>query len=122
MSDTYSFAPLISAIKRIQTSSILAPLLVVDVIVGAVALFASLGKLVGLRELLLWCIWGLFGFCVLFTLASYIYWSWMQPNRLQTENYQLEHQRLVLIADERDPNSPKLIGSAPSANTVVGTP
>ena len=103
------------------SSSILAPLLVVDVIVGAVALFASLGKLVGLPEPLLWSIWGLFGFCVLFTLSSYVYWSWAQPNRLQTENYQIEHQRLLLIGDERDPNSMKLIGSAPSANTKVGS-
>jgi len=120
MSDATYFAPLISAIKRIQTSNILAPLLAADVITGVIALFASLTELAGLPEPLLWGVWGLFGLCILSTLIAYVYWSWRDPNRLQTERYQLEQQRLLLLGDERGPDSTKMIESTPSANVKVG--
>lgn len=116
--DASQFAPVISAVKRIQTSSIVAPLLAADVITGVIGL---LGAFV-LPYPILYGVWVLFGLCVLSSLGSYAFWSWKEPNRLQTERYQLEHQRLLLVGDERDPNSPKLIESTPSANTVVGTP
>jgi hypothetical protein len=82
--------------------------LAVLVITGVIALFGSLI----LSGALLMGIWALFGVCVLFTLAAYSYWSAKEPNRLQTEKYQLAQQRL-LIGDERDPNSIKMIESQP---------
>jgi hypothetical protein len=116
MFDAYRLAPLISAIQRIKTSSILAPLLVLDIIMGVVALIGS----AFVPSPILETIWMVFIFCILFTLGAYAYWSYISPNRLQTERFQLEHQRLLVIGDERDPNSVKLIESAPSANTKVG--
>jgi hypothetical protein len=114
MFDLQRIAPLISAVQRIQTSSVIAPLLAVLVITGVIALFGSLI----LSGALLVGIWALFGVSVLFTLAAYSYWSAKEPNRLQTENYQLAQQRF-LIGDERDPNSIKMIESQPTANTAL---
>jgi hypothetical protein len=113
--DAHRLAPFISAVECISTSSVLAPLLAIDVITGVVALVGS-GILSGSLLLGIWCV---FGLCVIFTLYAYVYWSINAPDRLQTEQYQLAHRRL-LIGDERDPNSPKLIDSLPTANTAVG--
>jgi hypothetical protein len=118
MFDVHRLAPLISAFQRIQTTSVLAPLFVPTIIVGVVGLIGS----PFLPIVISGGLWILFGLCVLFTLGAYVYWSAKEPNRLQTERYQLEQKRLLLIGDERDPNSMKLIDSAPSANTVGGTP
>jgi hypothetical protein len=116
MFDAHRLAPLISAIQRIKTSNILAPLLVLDIIMGVVALIGS----AFVPSPILEAVWTMFFFCILFTLSAYAYWSYISPNRLQTERFQLEHQRLLLIGDERDPNSTKMIESTPSANTKVG--
>ncbi|BCA04157.1 hypothetical protein BDHH15_47290 [Bradyrhizobium diazoefficiens] len=110
-------SPLMSAVERIKTASILAPLLVLDVICATLALLAT--PLIGVTNSLLWVAWIPFLICTAFTLASYVYWSMVAPNRLQTEHYQLAQQRLLLIGDERDPNSAKLINSAPTANNAI---
>ena len=115
--DIQRLAPLISAVERIRTSSVIAPLLALDVIVGVIALIATLMLP---TNLLVW-LWGLFGTCVLFTIVASIFCSFLGPHRLQTEQYQLDQRRLTLIGDERSPNSPKLIESTQSANTQVGT-
>jgi hypothetical protein len=107
--------PLISAIERINTANVIAPLFVVDIVVGVVALIGS----AFIPAPIPIALWVLFGFCVLFTLGAYVYWSLRAPNRLQTERYQLEHQRMLLIGDERDPNSAKFITAQATANTHV---
>jgi hypothetical protein len=108
---------LMSAVERIKTASILAPLLVLDVICGALALTAT--PLIGVNSSWLWIAWSPFLLCVIATLAAYTYWSIVAPNRLQTEHYQLAQQKLQLIGDERDPNSSKLIDSLPTSNPVI---
>lgn len=57
----------------------------------------------------------------MFTLGAYIYWSLAAPNRLQTERFQLEHQRMLLIGDERDPNDANMITAQVTANTHLGS-
>jgi hypothetical protein len=108
---------LMSAVERIKTASVLAPLLVLDVICATLALIATL--LFGVSSNWLWVAWTPFLICTVFTLGAYGYWSIVAPNRLQTEHYQLAQQRLFLIGDERDPNSAKLIESAPTSNTAL---
>ncbi len=111
--DAHRLAPLISAIQRIRTTNIIAPLFVVDIVVGVVGLIGS----AFLPAPIVMALWALFGFCVLFTLGAYVYWSWAEPNQLQTERFQLEHQRMLLIGDERDPNDMKMITAQVTANT-----
>jgi hypothetical protein len=110
------FGSLTSAVQRIKTSSVIAPLLAADAISGAVALAATfrLGA-----EALTWLVWGPFFGCVALTLIAYVFWSFREPNRLQTEDYQLERQRLDMLGDERDPNNPAVLRGPMTGNTAV---
>ena len=49
--------------------------------------------------------------------GAYIFWSIKSPDRLQTENYQLEQQRIKVIGDERHPG--KVIEGTLTANTAA---
>lgn len=105
-----------SLIERVRTGSVLAPLLALTVIVA----FAAFGITLWLGETLLtYCLWGLFAFCVFAALAAYLAFALADPDRLQTEDYRLARHRLELIGDERDPNDPRLLSAAPSANTYL---
>lgn len=108
-------AALLSAVQRIKTASIIAPLLALDVIAGAVALIAT--PFIPASLLLL--PWMVFTACIAATLIAYLSFSIVDPNRLQTEDYQLAHHRIMLIGDERSPNDAKLIDAAPVANTQI---
>jgi hypothetical protein len=99
-----------SAVQRIKTQSILAPLLALDVICGVMALGVTV--MVGDTLLSRW-IWVSFGVSVAFTLVAYTYWSFREPERLQTEDYRLAREHLMLIGDERNPNSPELLEGRP---------
>jgi len=63
-----------------------------------------------------WAFFGLFAVAAAYTMWKYEHWAGSAPNRLQTEDFQLQMQRL--IGDERNPNSSALLGGAPVANTV----
>ena len=54
--------------------------------------------------------------------TAYIYWSIKGPDRLQTENYQLEQQRIKVIGDERHPGKviEGTLTANPAAPMVVG--
>jgi predicted membrane channel-forming protein YqfA (hemolysin III family) len=117
-SSVLRLAPLISIIEKIKTSSALAPLLALNVILGVVSLIAT-PMLRG--DLLLWFIWVVFFGSVFFTLAVYLFWAKKSPNRLQTEHYQLAHQRLLMIGDERNPHSRTTIEGELTSNTVVSS-
>lgn len=110
-------APLLSAIQRVKTASVLAPLLAFNVIIGTVALCATL--LFDHKDPVLIALWCLFGICVFYTLGAYSFFAKSAPNRLQTEDYQLAHHRLNLIGDERNPNSAVLINSTLTSNAAM---
>jgi hypothetical protein len=67
----------------------------------------------------MWCLWALFGLCVVAALVVYCGFAVYDRERLQTEDYRLARHRLDLIGDERDPNNEKLIEAAPTANTFL---
>lgn len=114
MPNDFRWGTLGSLIERVRTGSVLAPLLALAVICG----FAAFGVTLRLGETLLpICLWTLFAFCVFATLVGFIGFALKDPDRLQTEDYRLARHRLELIGDERDPNDPKLLTTAPTANT-----
>jgi hypothetical protein len=106
-----------SLIERVRTGSVLAPLLALTLVVGA----AALGVTFSSRESLTYALWGLFAICVVATLIAYVVWAIRDPDRLQTEDYRLARHRLEILGDERDPNAPKLLEAAPTANTHLET-
>lgn len=108
--------PISSLIQRVQTSSVIAPLLALDIIVGLLAL--AMSAVLGETKL----VYGIclaFGLCVATTIVAYIYWSFASPDRLQSENYMLEQKRIGLLGDERDPNNPRTIEARATSNTVI---
>jgi hypothetical protein len=107
---------LIGTIGRFRTTNVLAPLLVAEIIIG---LFAScVTAWVGADHLLSWVLWIAFLVILAVILVVYIVLLVVDPNRLQSEEYLLEQQR-ILIGDERNPG--KTIEQAPlTSNTVVG--
>lgn len=107
-----------SAVQRIKTTNILAPLLALTVICGFMAL--GLTFIIG-PHILAVLLWTLFALCVAGCLTAYVGWSFKDPDRLQTEDYQLARYQMQLIGDERDPNSAKMIDAAPIANTMIET-
>jgi hypothetical protein len=93
---------LIRTIGRFKTTSVLAPLLVGGIIIGGLAL--ALTMWIGPNHPLSWMLW--IFVVVYWTLAiggGYAYWSFKEPDRLQTENYQLQQQRIRVVTDERHP-------------------
>jgi hypothetical protein len=109
---------LIGRIGRFRTTSVLAPLLAPLIITSLVALIVTAGA--GVDHPLTWMLWYLFGAVVVVILLFYCIWSYANPDRLQTEEYRLEEQRIRIIGDERHPG-PVLIDSAAqlTSNTAV---
>jgi len=97
----YSPSDLIGTIGRFRTTSVLAPLLVAAIIIGVLALFVTLAA--GPDHPLTWTLWIAFLVDLFVALLSYVTWSFVNPDRLQTEEYQLEQQRIRLVTDERHP-------------------
>ena len=93
------------------------PLLTLTTICGTAALIVT--PIAGANSPLTWAVWGVFGFCVAASIVGYLVWSIYDPNRLQTEEYLLERQRLLTIGDERDPNNIKVIEGALTSNTAI---
>jgi hypothetical protein len=95
-----------SAVQRIKTQSILAPLLALNVICGAMGV-ATVWR-VG-DSPLGWGFCVIFGASILFTMIAFTFWSFKDADRLQTEDFRLACQQMTLIGDERSPNSPELL-------------
>lgn len=106
-----------SAVQRIKTASILAPLLALTAICGSAALLATI--VLG-DSLLAWVLWSAFLLCVIASLSFYIYWSIRDPDRLQTEDYLLARRKIDLIGDERGPPAAKLIDESAISNPMIG--
>ena len=106
---------LIRTIGHLKTTSALAPL---SMPAGLIGVFAVLMTIVGgPHHPLTWVLWIFFMVWLVAIFGAYIFWSIKSPDRLQTENYQLELQR-TLIGDERNPG--KVIEGAPlTSNTAM---
>jgi len=105
-----------SLIERVRTGSVLAPLLALTVIVA----FAAFGVMLWSHDVFLtYSLWVLFAICVFVALGGYVAFGLFDADRLQTEDYRLARHRLELIGDERDPNDPKLLNAATTANTYL---
>jgi hypothetical protein len=107
---------LIRTIGHLKTTSALAPLLMPA---GLIGVFAVLMTIVGgPHHPLTWVLWIFFIIWMVAIGGAYIFWSFKDPDRLQTENYQLEQQRINLIGDERNPG--KVIEGSPlTSNTAM---
>jgi hypothetical protein len=107
---------LIRTIGHLKTTSALAPLSMPG---GLIGVFAILMTIVGgPHHPLTWTLWIFFMLWFVGIFGAYIFWSNKSPDRLQTENYQLEQQRINLIGDERNPG--KVIEGAPLiSNTAM---
>lgn len=106
---------LIRTIGHLKTTSALAPLSMPG---GLIGVFAILMTIVGgPHHPLTWTLWIFFIMWFTAIGGAYIYWSIKDPNRLQTENYQLEQQRIKVIGDERHPG--KTIEGTLTSNTAA---
>ncbi len=107
---------LIRTIGHLKTTSALAPL---SMPAGLIGVFAVLMTIVGgPHHPLTWVLWIFFMVWLVAIFGAYIFWSIKSPDRLQTENYQLEQQRIKVIGDERNPG--KVIEGAPlTSNTAM---
>jgi hypothetical protein len=92
---------LIGTLGRFKTTSVLAPLLVVEIIVGVFAL--GLTALIGPDHTLTWVLWSAFLAILALIGLAYFIWSLVNPNRLQTEDYQIQQQVIKVLTDERHP-------------------
>ena len=101
---------------RLTTKSVLAPLSVPAGLIGAFALLMT--PVAGPHHPLTYVLWGAFLLWMFGGVGiAYIYWSIKNPDRLQTESFQLEQQRMKVIGDERHPG--KEIEGTLTANTAA---
>ena len=112
---------LIRFFGRLTTKSVLAPLSVPAGLLGAFALLLT--PIAGPHHPLTYILWIAFLVWMFGVIGTaYIYWSIKGPDRLQTENYQLEQQRIKVIGDERHPGKviEGTLTANPAAPMVVG--
>jgi hypothetical protein len=106
---------LIRFFGRLTTRSVLAPLSVPG---GLIGLFAFLlTPVAGPHHPLTYALWIFFIVWFIGIGGAYVFWSIKDPDRLQTESYQLEQQRMKTIGDERDPG--KVVEGTLTANTAA---
>jgi hypothetical protein len=107
----------IRIIGRLKTTSALSSLSMPGGLIGGFAILLTL--VAGPHYPLTYTLWIFFIIWMLGIGAAYVFWSIKDPNRLQTENYQLQQQVIKVITDERHPG--KTIEHASlTSNTVVG--
>jgi hypothetical protein len=108
---------LIGRIGRFRTTTVLAPLYVPLIISGVLASFVT--PFAGVDHPLTWMLWIVFVVLVGIAGLFYCIWSVANPDRLQTEEYRLEEQRMRIIGDESRPGAGAVvIDSAPlTSNT-----
>jgi membrane protein implicated in regulation of membrane protease activity len=114
----YTPRDLVGTLGRFRTTSVLAPLLILLIILGVLALIAT--PFAGVDHPLTWMLWIAVMFVVGVILLSYAIWSVINPDRLQTEEYQLEQQR-ILITDERHPGTMLIDHASLTSNTAITT-
>jgi hypothetical protein len=107
---------LIRFFGRLTTKSALAPLSVPGGLIGLFALLLT--PVAGPHHPLTYVLWIAFLVWMFGGIGgAYIYWSIKGPDRLQTESYLLEQQRIKMIGDERHPG--KVIEAELTANTAA---
>jgi len=107
---------LIRFFGRLRTRSVLAPLSVPGGLIGTFALLMT--PVAGPNHPLTYALWIAFLVWIFGGIGTaYIYWSMKGPDRLQTESYQLEQQRIKVIGDERNPG--KVIEGTLTSNTAA---
>jgi hypothetical protein len=107
---------LIRFFGRLTTKSVLAPLSVPGGLIGAFALLLT--PVAGPHHPLTYALWIAFLVWMFGGIGgAYIYWVIRGPDRLQTESYLLEQQRIKMIGDERDPG--KVVEGTMTANTAA---
>jgi hypothetical protein len=107
---------LIGTIGRFRTTTVLAPLYVPLIASGVLASFVT--PFAGFDHPLTWMLWIVFVVVVGTAILFYCIWSVANPDRLQTEEFRLEQQRISVIGDERHPGPVLLIENAPlTSNT-----
>lgn len=110
---------LVGTLGRFRTSSVLAPLHILLIIVGVLTLLWTWTA--GVDHLLTWVL--VIAAVVVggADLLFYCIWSVANPDRLQTEEYRLEERRISVIGDERRPGAgAELIDSEPlTSNTAI---
>jgi hypothetical protein len=106
---------LIRFFGRLTTRSVLALLSVPGGLIGAFALLLT--PVAGPHHPLTYALWIFFIVWFIGIGGAYAYWSFKSPDRLQTESYLLEQQRIKMIGDERDPG--KVIEGTLTANTAA---
>jgi hypothetical protein len=106
---------LIRFIGRLRTKSALAPLSVPGGLIGAFALLLT--PLAGPHHPLTYALWIFFIVWFIGIGGAYAYLIINEPDRLQTESYLLEQQRIKMIGDERHPG--KVIEGTMTTNTAA---
>jgi hypothetical protein len=107
---------LIRFFGRLTTKSVLAPLSVPAGLIGAFALLMT--PVAGPHHPLTYALWIAFLVWMFGGIGGgYIYWSFKGPDRLQTESYLLEQQRIKMIGDERHPG--EVVEGTLTANTAA---
>ena len=103
-----------NVIARVRTESALNPLLW---LVG-LTLLAAVSAGAFDRDDLMWALIYAMAAEVAVALLAYLYFMLRDPNRLHSERYQLERQRMELMLDERYPGRlPVTIDVTPTSNT-----
>jgi hypothetical protein len=106
---------LIRFFGRLTTRSVLAPLSVPGGLIGTFALLMT--PVAGPHHPLTYALWIFFIVWFVGIGGAYAFWSFKGPDRLQTENYLLEQQRIKTIGDERHPG--KVIEGTLTGNTAA---
>lgn len=102
-------------VEKIRTQSAINPLLW---LCGVVFLFGMPGAVWGRESVSNICL-GLIVLAVLAPIIAFFILMFRDPMRLQSEHYQLEHQRLHLLGDERSPGNIKIIEGELAANNAM---
>jgi hypothetical protein len=102
-------------IEKVKTQSAINPLLW---LCGVVFLFAMPGA-IWARELVSNVCLAMMVVAVVAPIVAFFILMFRDPMRLQSEHYQLEHQRLHLLGDERSPGNIKIIDGELAPNSAV---
>ena len=101
-----------TALERVKTSSAMAsPLALCVIIVPTCLVLTAYSD--GLK---MWLFFGILAFCIVFFAIIYIAWMFKDPNRLQSEDYQLARHQIM--GDESRGN--RMIADIAVTNPLIG--
>ncbi|WP_250627227.1 hypothetical protein [Pinirhizobacter soli] len=114
-----AFKGLTDKLGIVRTRSIVAPLLWLTVALGIICFVCHLQPDEHLRSLSRW----LFGGSAVLTGTAYVFWSFKDPDRLQTEPYRIEALNLNLQFNARQSPShdytARVVSEQPVPNPVI---